>query len=185
MLTPALLNRIGLVADALLFLSGLLLLVDLAPRDFMPRFARQKAALARLREHHNLILQPPPGVNFKVETETMKMAEDPAAVRTLAELIRERSSLAHTVPWERLVGVGFSTISAPVGHLKVAAFYPLYIAVSPVAADAPSLELIPVGHLEDLDRWITSWHQSSLTVTAATLLTVGFLLQLCIRLFSP
>jgi hypothetical protein len=183
MLTPAALNKIGLAADGLLFLSGLLLLVDLSPRDFMPRFARQKAALARLREHHNLVLPPPPGVNFKPETRTMKMAEDPAAVHTLADLIRERSSLAHTVPWAQMVGIGFSTLSAPVGQLKVDAFHPLYVAIVPTG-DAASLELIPVGQLEDLDRWITSWHQSSLTLTAATFLTLGFLLQLVVRFCS-
>jgi hypothetical protein len=179
-MTPVVLNRIGLLADALLFFSGLLLLIDLSPRDFMPRFARQKAALARLREHHNLVLPAPPGVNFKPETQTMKMAEDPAAVHTLADLIRERSSLAHTVPWAQMAGVGFSTMSAPVGQLKVDAFHPLYVAVVP-RGDAASLELIPVGQLEDLDRWITSWHQSSLTMTAATFLTLGFLLQLVVR----
>src|SRR5919197_3195134 len=51
-------------------------------------------------------------------------------------------------------------------------------------ATRASLELIPVGQLQDLDHWITSWNQSSLTFSAATLLTVGFLLQLVIRLHS-
>ena len=97
MLTAAASNRIGLLADVLLFLSGLLLLIDLSPRDLMPRFAGQKAALASLREHHNLTLPPPLGVNFKPETQSMKMAEDPASVRTLADLIRERSPLADSV----------------------------------------------------------------------------------------
>jgi hypothetical protein len=182
MRTAAVLNKIGFVADALLFLSGLLLLIDLSPRDFMPRFARQKVTLTRLREHHNLV-SPPAGVNFKPETQTLKMAEDAASVHTLADLIRERSLLAYTVPWAQMVGVGFSTISLPVGQLKVDAFHPLYVVVTP-PGDATPLELIPVGQLEDLDRWITSWHQSSLTFTAVTFLTLGFLLQLVVR-FCP
>lgn len=57
MLSASSLSKIGFAADALLFLSGLLL-VDLSPRDFMPRFTGQKAALARLREYHNLMLPP-------------------------------------------------------------------------------------------------------------------------------
>jgi len=183
MFTASALSKIGFAADALLFLSGLLLLVDLSPRDFMPRFARQKAALARRREHHNLVSPPPPGVNFKPETQKLQMAEDAASVHTLVDLIKERSVLAHTVPWTEMVGVGFSAVSVPVGQLKVDAFHPLYIAVMP-PGDATSLELIPVGQLEDLDRWITSWHQSSLTFTAATLLTLGFLLQLVVRFCS-
>jgi hypothetical protein len=135
MLTAAALNKIGLLADVLLFLSGLLLLIDLSPRDFMPRFARQKAALAHLREHHNLTLPPPPGVDSKPETQSMKMAEDPASVHILADLIRKRSPLADTVRWDQMVGVGFSTVSAPVGQLKIDAFHPLYVAIMP-AGDA-------------------------------------------------
>jgi hypothetical protein len=48
-------------------------------------------------------------------------------------------------------------LSLPVGQLKVDAFHPLYVVVTP-PGDATPLELIPVGQLEDLDRWITSWH---------------------------
>jgi hypothetical protein len=67
-----------------------------------------------------------------------------------------------------MIGVGFSTVSVPVGQFKVDALHPLYVAIMP-AGEGTSLELIPVGQLEDLDRWIMSWHQSALTFTAATL----------------
>jgi hypothetical protein len=112
----------------------------------------------------------------------MKLVVDPVSAHTLADLIRNRSLLGHTVPWDRAVGVGFSTISIPVGPLKLDGFHPLYIAVMPIEAST-TLELIPVGQLEDIDRWLSAWHQSSITVTAAIFLTVGFLLQLILRLF--
>ena len=184
MLTPLVLNRLGLLADALLFLSALLLLIDISPRDLLPRSARQKTALASLRENHNLLLPPPPHTNIQPQTQTMKMIVDEQSVRTLAALIQERSALAHTVPWDRMIGIGFSTVSAPVGQFTIPAFRPLYVAVTPAQQDASSLELIPVGQLEDIDRWLYSWHQGSLTITAATLLTLGFLLQLLLRLIA-
>ena len=173
-------NRVGLIADCLLFLSGLLLLVDLAPRDFMPRTKRQKNALERLRENQNLLLSLPPGIKAQPESQTMKLATDPASAEILIHLIQKRSALAHTVPWDRAVGVGFSTVSVPVAQLKLDALHPLYIAALP-AGDSTTMELFPVGQLEDIDRWLSAWHQSSLTVTAAICLTCGFLLQLVVR----
>jgi hypothetical protein len=174
-------NRLGLLADALLFLSGLLLLVDLAPRDLLPKAIRQKNALQRLRENHNLLFSLPPHTSIQPANQEMKLVVDPTSARTLVDLIRSRSALAHTVPWDRAVGVGFSTMSIPVGPLKLDGFHPLYIAVMP-GAESSTLELIPVGQLEDIDRWLTAWHQSSVTVTAAIFLTAGFLLQLILRL---
>jgi hypothetical protein len=174
-------NKLGLLADALLFLSGLLLLIDLAPRDFLPKTGRQKKALQKLRENHNLLFSPPPHTSIQPGNQEMKLVVDPASVRTLIDLVRSRSALAHTVPWDRAVGVGFSTISIPVGPLKLDGFHPLYIAAMPTT-ESSTLELIPVGQLEDIDRWLSAWHQSSVTVTAAIFLTVGFLLQLILRL---
>jgi hypothetical protein len=176
-------NRIGLIADCLLFLSGLLLLVDLAPRDLMPRTKRQKAALEKLRENQNLLLSLPPHTNVQAESQTMKLVSDPTAAQILIDLIQKRSALAHTVPWDRAIGVGFSTVSVPVAQLKLDAFHPLYIAALP-PEDSTTMELFPVGQLEDVDRWLSAWHQSSLTVTAAVFLTCGFLLQLVVRLFG-
>jgi hypothetical protein len=174
-------NRLGLIADALLFLSGLLLLIDLAPRDLLPKTGRQKKALQKLREAHNLLFSPPPNTTIQPGSQDMKLAVDPVSAHLLVDLIRQRSALAHTVPWDRAVGVGFSTLSLPIGQLKLEAFHPLYIAVMP-AAESSTLELIPVGQLEEIERWLSSWHQSSVTMTAAVLLAAGFLLQLIVRL---
>jgi hypothetical protein len=174
-------NKLGLVADALLFLSGLLLLVDLAPRDLLPKASHQKRALQKLREGRNLIFSPPPLTTIEPSSQDMKLVVDPDSARILVDLIRDRSILAYTVPWDRAVGVGYSTLSLPVGRLNLDGFHPLYIAVMPIGDSSP-LELIPVGQLEDIDRWLSAWHQSSVTVTAAIFLTAGFLLQLILRL---
>lgn len=176
-------NKVGLIADLLLFFSGLLLLADLAPRDFLPQTKRQKAALQKLRENQNLLLSLPPRINVEPGSQTTKLISDPPSAQILIDLIQKRSPLAHTVPWNRAVGVGFSTVSAPVGQFKLAVFHPLYIAVLPPEAST-TMELVPVGQLEDSDRWLSVWHQNSLTVTAAIFLTCGFLLQLVLRLFD-
>src|SRR5467141_2263725 len=102
-------NRLGLLADALLFLSGLLLLIDLAPRDLLPKARRQREALQKLREDQNLLFSPPPHTTIQPGNQAMKLVVDPLSAHTLADLIRKRSLLAHTVPWDRAVGVGFST----------------------------------------------------------------------------
>jgi hypothetical protein len=74
-------NKVGLIADCLLFLSGLLLLIDLAPRDFMPITKRQRAALGRLRENQNLLLSLPPHTNIQQENQTTKLACDPQSAQ--------------------------------------------------------------------------------------------------------
>jgi hypothetical protein len=178
-----LINRLGLIADCVLFLSGLVLLVDLAPRDLMPRTRRQKVALEKLRQNHNLLLSLPPKTNVLLENQTTKLVSDPTSAQILIDLIHKRSPLAHTVPWDRVVGMGFSAVSIPVAQLKLDAFHPLYITALPPKGST-TMELFPVGQLEDVDRWLSAWHQSSLTFTAAIFLTCGFLLQLVVRLFG-
>ena len=183
-LSPGMLNKMDLVADSLLFLSGLLLLIDIAPRDLLPRAVRQKKAVAKLRECHNLLFPPPPNTTIRPETQGLQQTVDAASAQTIVDLIRERSPLAHTVPWDRIIGVGYSTLSLPIGQLKLEAFHPLYVAIMP-PLEGNTLELIPVGQLEDLDQWLKSWRQTSLTLFAAGLLTLGFLMQLIIRLLTP
>lgn len=46
-------GRVELCANTSLFLSSLLLLADMAPRDFLPSHRRRVKAVAALREHHN------------------------------------------------------------------------------------------------------------------------------------
>ena len=177
-------NMLGLVADILLFLSGFLFLVDFAPRDILPKTASQKKAIMFLRENHNILLSTPKGVNINPSSSTMKIVSDPKQAELLINLVKKHSLLAHTVSWEKAVGIGYSTLSMPVGQYKLPAYYPLYIAILP-SDTSTSLDLVPVGRLEDLDEWVSKWRQSSLTIFATISLTLGFLLQLIIRLFSP
>src|SRR5467141_1043987 len=106
-------NKLGLTADCLLFVSGFLLLVDLAPRDFMPGTKRQKQALDKLRENENLLLALPPRTNVDSANQKTKFTSDPTSAQILIDLIKKRSPLAHTVPWDRVIGVGFSKVSVP------------------------------------------------------------------------
>jgi hypothetical protein len=105
------------------------------------------------------------------------MTFDPDNFAILSEFIRERSSVEHTVIWGNAIGVGFSTISLPVGPAKLDAYYPLYIVELPQPGGTV-LQLRPVGQLLDLDKWLADWHQTSLTNTALLLLVAGFFLQL-------
>lgn len=94
-------------------------------------------------------------------------------------MIKQRSRLTAGISWDRAVGVGYTTISWPVGPYKLEAVHPLYIVLAPQGSGT-QLDLVPVGQLEDLDRWLSERRQSSLTILALLLLSVGFLLQLWI-----
>ena len=95
----------------------------------------------------------------------------------LKQFVIDNSPNSGDVEWERAIGIGYSVISLPVAKNKLEAFRPLYIALSPNANETV-IDLIPVGELLDLNRWLDSRHQGSLTFSALILLTVGFFMQL-------
>jgi hypothetical protein len=172
---------LDLTADLLLFLSGLLLLIDFAPRDLFPSQRANRQAVAILRAQRNLLGDLPVGLSAQGQTPTEAISHDPQTVTALVALIKQQSDLAHTVDWSRAVGVGYSAISIPVAQNKLDAFHPLYVTMLP-RPNTTAFELAPVGQLEDLDRWLSRWHQNSLTAAAAILLAIGFLLQLLTRI---
>lgn len=176
-----LLEWLDLAGDALLFLSALLLLLDFAPRDLFPTQQARHRAVATLRAKHSLLGQLPAGVRVQPQTPTEAPSDDPDVVATLVGIIKQQSDLAQSVDWSRAVGVGYSSVSVPVAQNKLDAFHPLYVTLLP-KPDSTVFELVPVGQLEDLDRWLSRWHRSSLTLAAAILLAVGFLLQLLSRI---
>jgi hypothetical protein len=175
-------SEFGLLADSFLFLSGFILLIDFAPRDLFPGFRKQRKAVEALRKNKNLLFDLPSDIDVKAGSDSMSIKTDPISTGLLLQLVRGRSSLAHTVKWDRVIGIGYSTLSLPVGSCTLNAFHPLYVAVMP-EYDSSEFDLVPVGQLEDLDKWLSTWRMRSLTMFAAILLTVGFLLQLIIRLF--
>lgn len=169
-------NTMELWANTLLFLSSLLLLIDIAPRDFLPSHRRRVAAVFDLRRHRNIVGPIPAGVRLR-PVGNMGMVRDEAAYRTLIDFIQQRSALSGNVDWGRAMAVGYSTISMPVAGSTLEAFHPLYVALTPPGTE-DQLELVPVGQLEDLDRWLQEWRQGSMTRAALVLLAAGFLLQL-------
>lgn len=166
----------SLAGNVLLFLSSLLLLVDVSPREWLPSYAVRKQAIETLRTNVNILGRLPPGVNAKGATPELKLTSDPKAFEILRDFIRQRSPLSGTVQWEAAIGVGYSTVSLPVGGLKLEALRPLYISELPNPRSDTFL-LRPVGQLSDLDSWLSTWRQSALTITALVLLLCGFFLQ--------
>jgi len=166
-----------LSANSILFLSSLLLFVDLAPRDFLPAHQRRIQALRALREGHNILGDLPSNVNVRPETLDLKLIRDSNSYTVLVDFIRGRSPLSGNVDWSRAVGVGYAIQSLPVGNAKLEAFRPLYVVQMPKDQET-RFTLIPVGQLEDLEAWLAQQHQGSLTRVAVFLLCVGFFLQL-------
>jgi hypothetical protein len=167
---------LSFIANSFLFVSSLLLLIDVGPRDWQPSYLSRKQAIETLRTQVNILGSLPSDVNVKGETRDLKLSSHPQTFEILRDFIRERSPLADTVRWSSAVGVGFSTISLPVGPLKLEAFRPLYVVELPEGGK-DTFVLRPVGQFSDLESWLSTWRQSALTVTALLLLLAGFLLQ--------
>lgn len=170
-------RSLEILANLLLFLSSLLLLIDIAPRDFLPSQRQRVRALTTLRASQNILGPIPAGMNVRPETSTLKIVSDPATYQTLVGMIRERSIHVDDVLWKDAIGVGYSTVSIPVAGNKLDAMHPLYVVQMPLD-NGDRFVLVPVGQLEDLESWVSQARQTSTTRVALLLLAVGFLLQL-------
>jgi hypothetical protein len=172
-------NRHYAVAtNLILFLSSLLLLIDLAPRDFFPTYRKRVDAVSKLTRYQNIIGYVPIGVNIKPQTAGMSIVPEIDAYLLLKDMVQEYSPYAGSVQWNKAIGIGYSTLRLPVGKLAIDAFHPLYVVETPDSTKPDELLLRPVGQLSDLTKWISEQHQTSLTQAAIFLLVVGFFLQL-------
>jgi hypothetical protein len=168
---------LSIIANTFLFFSALLLLIDFAPRDLFPNYISRRNSIEALRKAKNIMGPLPTGIVVKGESSDFTMISDPEHFKILSDFIRERAPLESIVNWDNAIGVGYATISLPVGPSKLDAFHPLYIVEMP-SFGSTVFKLSPVGLLTDLDKWLSSWRQSSLTNTALVFLFTGFLIQL-------
>ena len=166
-----------IAANGTLFLSSLLLLIDVAPHDFFPAHRRRVKAVKLLRESRNILMKFPANQRIEKENLNMSLIEDSASYAVLADFIRRRSALARDIDWKRAIGVGYAIQSLPLGAAKLEAFRPLYIVSIPEGEES-QLNLIPVGQLEELDAWLSQQRRGAITKLALIFLVGGFFLQL-------
>lgn len=167
----------GTVANTLLFLSTILILLDLSPLDFLPKTKRRLRAIDTLLKATNILKTPENGITIKPENSQMGMVTDNESFELLRSIIEQHSEYSHEIDWNQVVGIGYSTISLPVDKIPLPAFRPLYVAIAP-SVGSSTLSLLRVGQFEDLNRWITGWRRGPLTWTAVGFLSLGYLLQL-------
>jgi hypothetical protein len=163
-------------ANTLLFLSSLLLLLDIAPRDFLASHRRRVRAVAALRHHQNIVGSVPAGVNLRPE-EGVRVTRDEVTCGVLADFVRKKSPLAGMIDWSRAIGIGWAELRIPVGMGTLPAFRSVYAVLMP-QGEATTVELVPVAQLEDLELWLRQWRQGNMTKSALVLLAFGFFLQL-------
>lgn len=168
-------DQLEMLANILLFLSSLLLLIDVAPRDFLPSHKRRVRAVAELRQHRNIVGPVPAVLELQPEGDVNVTLDEPT-YRTLVEFLKQRSPLAGVIEWNRAIGVGYAAISFPLGIGTLEAFRGVYVMLQPQGGT--TLELAPVAQLDDLEVWLRQWRQGNLTKTAFVLLAAGFFLQL-------
>jgi hypothetical protein len=168
-------------ANSFLFLSSLLLLINIAPQELIPGHRARVKALVTLKDKRTIFGTLPSDV--KVEMGGRSSVQDEDAFRVLTEIIKRESTLAKNVEWDHVVGVGYSAVSVPVAGNTLEAIRPLYLILVP-KDEGTVFRLTPVGQLEDLTNWLSKSRQSSLTSTALVSLALGFLLQLCGTLVS-
>ena len=166
-----------IAANGTLFLSSLLLLIDIAPHDFLPLHKKRVRAIELLRAKRNILIEMPANHKIVAENPSMSLVQDSESYAVLAEFMRQRSPLARGVDWAKAIGVGYAVQSLPVGKAKLEAFRPLYVAMIPDGEES-QLTLVPVGQLGDLDTWVSQQRQGSITKLAFILLVIGFFLQL-------
>jgi len=164
----------NIIANVFLFISSVLLLINVAPSDFYPNHQKMTRAVELLKKERN-ILKPLKGI--KIDFGKHNGIFDESAFELLKEFVKENSPQSGYVDWQRATGIGYLTISLPVAKNKLEAFRPLYIALIPNINES-DMDLIPVGEFLDLNKWLASHHQGSLTITALILLTIGFFMQL-------
>lgn len=163
--------KIDIITNFILFLSSLLLLIDIAPSDFSPLHSNRIKAIENLKEYQN-IARHIPHTNFK--TQQQNILVDDKTFETLKDLIIANSSAAKNINWDNVIGIKYDVISIPNASFAIRT---LYITIMPSKATdiAP---VVPIGELQDLDKWLYARHQGSLTFSALILLVFGFFLQL-------
>ena len=176
--------RLAIVTNSILFLSSLLLLIDLAPKDFSPTYRKQVEAVSKLRAHQNILGVIPTGVNIKPETQGMSIVQDSETYSILKGIVLEYSPYAAAIRWDKAIGIGYAIQSLPVGRNKLEAFRPLYVVEMPTEEQSSQLVLNPVGQLQNLDLWLSTQRQTSLTSAAIILLVIGFFLQLLESIYA-
>ena len=152
-------------------LSSLFLLIDIAPSDFSPLHSKRIKAIENLRKYQN-IARYIPRTNFKANQQNI--LTDDNTFETLKDLIITNALRAKNINWDAVVGIKYDIISVPNALFDIRT---LYVIVMP-SKDADTLSLVPVGELQDLDKWLYARHQGSLTLSALLLLVLGFFLQL-------
>lgn len=172
----------GIIANFALFLSALLLLINLAPRDIFPSYQNQKQALLKLKSDKNILGSIPKGINIMPENAGMNVVQDKKIFLILEEMVKKYSPLSKDINWGNVVGIGYTVLSAPVGKYKIDAFRALYAVEIPLDNQSSTLILKPVGQLEGLEKWFLEQHNSSVNLVAIILLIIGFSIQLLIGL---
>lgn len=162
--------KIDIIANVLLFLSSLLLLIDIAPSDFFPLYSKRVNAIQVLKKNQNIVRHIP---HTNIVSQTQNILVDDNSFEILKDLIIANSSHAEDINWDAVLGIKYDIISVPNSLFDIRT---LYVVIMSPTDTAPSL--IPVGELHDLDKWLHSRHQGSLTLSALILLMFGFLLQL-------
>jgi hypothetical protein len=84
---------IGLIANALLFFSGFILLIDFAPVDWSTERALQDQAIAKLRENHHVAAGQHPVPDVTIDFGNEGGIFDAQTFEVLTKMIREHSDL--------------------------------------------------------------------------------------------
>lgn len=171
----------GMIANLALFLSALLLLINFAPRDIFPGYQNQRQALSKLKTDKNILGILPNGIRITPQSAGMSIAQDEKTFLILKEMVQKYSPISEEVEWGKIIGIGYSVLSAPVGNYKIDAFKPLYVVEIP-NDQSSTLVLKPVGQVEEFEKWFLVQHNSSVNLVAIILLIVGFGIQLLIEL---
>jgi hypothetical protein len=165
----------GLISSGFLFLSSLLLLLDISPAEHLPYFKSNIRAYELLKENKIILKKSVVSVAEKMYPDR-KYRGDTETFNTLKKLIKRNSKYTSTVKWDKVVGIAYQTVNIPVGSKKLDAFQPLYVIY--LQKDREDEDIEAIGYLENFSNWLYAERQAKLTSTALFLLCCGFILQM-------
>jgi hypothetical protein len=163
-------------ANILLFVSSLIFLINVAPVDFFPGHRKLIKSIELLKSQRIIYGDLPS--NVRVDFGKEPHIFDQKALSVLKNFIKRKSPKSKEIDWERVIGIGYSTMSLNSAEgLTMARTQSINLALIPTGNDT-QIQVISVGSMSDLDIWISEPRQNSLNAFALLLLTVGFFMQM-------
>ena len=162
-----------LLGELFLFLSAVVLLIDIRNIDFPPGSLSVKRAIEELRKDSRIIAEIPPHTHFRDESgNSLDLHAKPNTFLLLKSLI-DNGYVENPIDWKNVFSIGIYTANVPIGS-SAYGLQIVYLGFYPHASDS-----IPtIGLVSDLYYWNLQQRDHTLNNVSLMLLIVGFIITI-------